>query len=264
MKLFIFALLLHLSACFTFAAAAGKPADDKMAADKAYQAKNYVQAASLYEACVKQAAASGNTSANERAALYYNLGNAYYRLKDYAHAVLNYRRALHLNPADADVAFNLQLTEAKLTDRFDAPSEMFFISWAKDFIYSQSAATWGNWSLLFLLLALVGGLAGIMPWPSWLKRTVRTAAWVLLASSLLCEVFAKMQTARLQNTRQAVIMQATPAQSSPTGTAKTLRQLHEGTTVEVRETCPGGWLQVALPDGSEGYVREAHCEPLGL
>lgn len=264
MKLFIFALLLHLSACFTFAAAAGKPADDKMAADKAYQAKNYVQAASLYEACVKQAAASDNASANERAALYYNLGNAYYRLKDYAHAVLNYRRALHLNPADADAAFNLQLTEAKLTDRFDAPSEMFFISWAKDFIYSQSAATWGNWSLLFLLLALVGGLAGIMPWPSWLKRTIRTAAWVLLASSLLCEVFAKMQTARLQNTRQAVIMQATPAQSSPTGTAKTLRQLHEGTTVEVRETCPGGWLQVALPDGSEGYVREAHCEPLGL
>ncbi|MGM9689047.1 MAG: tetratricopeptide repeat protein [Alloprevotella sp.] len=264
MKLFLLALMLQLSACFTFAAAAGKPTDDKAAADKAYRAKNYVQAASLYEACVKQATASGNASADERATLYYNLGNAYYRLKDYAHAVLNYRRALHLNPADADAAFNLQLTEAKLTDRFDAPSEMFFISWAKDFIYSQSAATWGNWSLLFLLLALVGGLVGIMPWTLWLKRTVWTAAWLLLACSLLCEVFAKMQTARLQNTKQAVIMQATPAQSSPTGSAKALRQLHEGTTVEVRETCPGGWLQVAMPDGSEGYVCEAHCEQLGL
>ena len=264
MKLFILSLLLLLSTSFTFAADAGKPAYDKTAADKAYQAKNYVQAASLYEACVKQAAAPGNASANERAALYYNLGNAYYRLKDYAHAVLNYRRALHLNPADADAAFNLQLTEAKLTDRFDAPSEMFFISWAKDFIYSQSAATWGNWSLLFLLLALVGGLVGFMPWALWLKRSVWTAAYLLLACFLLCKLFAKMQTARLQNTKQAVIMQATPAQSSPTATAKTLRQLHEGTTVEVRETCPGGWLQVALPDGSEGYVSESHCEALGL
>ena len=52
--------------------------------DKLYQKGNYAQAVRGYEKLLEQ---------GESAALYYNLGNCYYRLDNIPHAVLAYERA---------------------------------------------------------------------------------------------------------------------------------------------------------------------------
>ena len=61
--------------------------------------------------------------------LYYNLGNAYYRMDDITHAVLAYERALLLSPGDTDVRFNLQMARSKTIDKIVPESEMFFVTW---------------------------------------------------------------------------------------------------------------------------------------
>src|SRR5665647_492830 len=41
--------------------------------------------------------------------VYYNLGNAYYKTKNYPQAILNFERDQLLSPDDEDIAFNLQI-----------------------------------------------------------------------------------------------------------------------------------------------------------
>ena len=60
-------------------------------AHSAYDREHYQEALQLY----LQEAQNTGTSSN----LFYNIGNAYYRMSDYTHAILYYERALRLNPA---------------------------------------------------------------------------------------------------------------------------------------------------------------------
>ena len=77
----------------------------KAEADKDYQENKFADAIEKYEAIL--------SSEGESAAIYYNLGNSYYKNKNIAKAVLNYERALLMNPGDADIRFNLDMARSK-------------------------------------------------------------------------------------------------------------------------------------------------------
>lgn len=67
---------------------------------KYYQEDNYDDAIKMFSKIEK--------SGIESAALYYNLGNAYFKSGDLGRAVLYYHRAKRLGPGDADIINNLQ------------------------------------------------------------------------------------------------------------------------------------------------------------
>ena len=73
-------------------------------------------------------------------------------MNNYGKAVLNYQRALRIDAANEDAEFNLELTQTKLTDHFEAPAGIVFISWFKSLINSRNSDTWGHWGLFFLHL----------------------------------------------------------------------------------------------------------------
>ncbi len=87
-------------------------------ANEAFTANNYQKAAELYEAVV--------SSEFESAALYYNLGNAYYQQQQTAKALLNYERALRLQPHNKNIQNNLQLAKARITQPVDELPEIFY------------------------------------------------------------------------------------------------------------------------------------------
>ena len=70
--------------------------------DSAYAADNFVLARELYTEAMK----TGGSSA----VLFYNLGNAYYRQGNLGKAIVNYERALKLDPTNADARENLALS----------------------------------------------------------------------------------------------------------------------------------------------------------
>ncbi len=61
-----------------------------------------------------------STRDSPTAALFYNLGNAYYKQGDHGRAILNYRRAQQLAPRDPDIEANLALARAQAVDQFEA------------------------------------------------------------------------------------------------------------------------------------------------
>ena len=80
-------------------------------AEVAYTKEDYAKAIELYEGILK--------SNGESAAVYYNLGNAYYKAGKIAPAILNYERCLLLDPGDSDARFNLQMARQKTIDKIE-------------------------------------------------------------------------------------------------------------------------------------------------
>src|SRR5215510_10060954 len=67
----------------------------------AYAARHFPDAIKEYETLV--------STGQWNPALFYDLGNAYYRTGDLGRSILNYERALALNPNQAEARANLQL-----------------------------------------------------------------------------------------------------------------------------------------------------------
>ena len=94
--------------------------EDKMKGDSAYIRGDYAAAIEIYEALLRQ---------GEAAELYYNLGNSYYKQEELGRAILNYERALLLQPGNADVQANLEIARAKTVDKVVPAPEIFFLAW---------------------------------------------------------------------------------------------------------------------------------------
>lgn len=235
--LFIAALLL------SFVSAS---AQTKAEADSAYVQERYEQAISLYNKLLETGAS---------ASVYYNLGNAYYRTGDMAHAILAYERAYLMEPGDADIRFNLQLARTKTIDKIVPESEMFFITWFRQMIDWYSADQWGRAVVvcfaLFVVSLLLYCFAGRMLW-----RKVGFGVGVCtLILAVLFHIFAYQQQQKLLVRTHAIVMSSSlTVKSTPSTSGTDLFVLHEGTKVEITDDTMKDWKEIRLADGKVGWV----------
>lgn len=222
-------------------------------AEKAYEDRNFQRSVLLYQ----EVLGTGQHSAM----LYYNLGNAYFKSDMIGLAILNYSRALKLDPSIEDAKYNLDLASARTVDKIDSVPEFFVLTYIRDVRKMLDGNTWAVLSLLFLGIAL----SGIVVWlviPSLALRKLGFTVGVLGAA--LCVVSFVSATAwrdDMQNSSMAVVINtATPVQSSPGATgAKDLFVLHEGTTVEVLQKADL-WCEIAIANGDKGWVNAGSIE----
>ena len=71
-----------------------------------------------------------------------------------AKAILNYERALLLNPGDSDIRFNLELAQSKTVDKVIPMSEIFFVTWIKSLTNSMSEKGWALIGIVTFILVL--------------------------------------------------------------------------------------------------------------
>ena len=60
--------------------------------------------------------------------VFYNLGNAHFRLDSLGHAVWAYSKALKLSPRDKNIIYNLNITKDRLNLQFTYPKNYFLVS----------------------------------------------------------------------------------------------------------------------------------------
>ena len=111
--------------------------------------KKYQKAAEVYEDLI----AEGYSGAE----LLYNLGNAWYRAGDRGKAILNYERALRLQPGDQATLDNLALVREELTDEVIELEPFFLYRWWRFLLYLFSATSWTIMGLIVLWMALYFG-----------------------------------------------------------------------------------------------------------
>ena len=225
----------------------------KADADSSYVNENYQQAISQYEELIKEGAAN--------AEIYYNLGNAYYRMDDITHAVLNYERAQLLSPGDDDIRFNLQLARSKTVDKIVPRSEFFIVTWYRLLVSQLSIDGWAYASLAFLAFAIILALLYLFSSPIWLRKVGFFGCGIMVVCFVLANIFAWQQKSQLNQHEGAIIIEsAVPVKSTPAQNGTDLFILHEGTKVSVLDNSIGDWCEILVPDGKQGWVEISQIE----
>jgi len=196
----------------------------------------------------------------ESADLYYNLGNAYFRNRDIAHSLLNYERALLLNPGDRDTKHNIEYVSTFIEDKILIADTFFLTTWVKALQHSFSANTWAAIAIVSFLL-LIGCLFLFFFGKS---VTVKKASFyvgiVLIVIVVLSNVFTFGQKNELEHRSTAIIMSGSVSiKSSPDINSKELFILHSGTKVKITKE-DRRWLEIEIADGNVGWIQRDALE----
>lgn len=225
----------------------------KADADKAYQENKYAEAIKMYENIL--------ATQGESAVVYYNLGNSYFKEKNMAKAVLNYERALLLNPGDADIRFNLDMARSKTVDQITPATEVFIVTWINSLTNMQSERGWAKIGIVSFICLLVGLALYIFSKRLFVRKIGFIGAVVLLVVTVCANLFARQQKNELMDRTGAIVMSPTvTVKSTPDKSGTELFVLHEGTKVFVEDNSMKGWKEIRLEDGNKGWIPTGAIE----
>ncbi len=215
------------------------------AGNRFYQDGDYAAALDAYLA----AEDAGHTSA----ALYYNLGNAYFRLDQLGQAIRHYERARRLLPDDRTLAHNLEVAQARAVDQFSQVPTPFWVRWWRGVVAVIGIG--GFFAIGLVAYLLAAALLGYRLWTGvrndWLRRGVAVAS--LFGLLFLAAAFGA-SVDRTMN-RQAVLLDdVTTLRTQPLPDAEPLQPLHEGVILDLLRT-QDHWVEVRLPNGVTGWLQ---------
>lgn len=224
----------------------------KAEGDSAYIKEDYATAIQVYEALLKD---------GEAADVYYNLGNSYYKAGEIAKAVLNYERALLMQPGNGDIRANLEVARAKTIDKVEPIPEVFFVSWTKSLINSMSVDAWGTWGISSFILLIIALYFFIFSKRIMLKKIGFVAGIVFLIITVCANLFASQQKERLINRSEAIVMNpSVTVRSTPSESGTSLFILHEGRKISIKDNSMKEWKEIRLEDGKVGWIPATAIE----
>ena len=228
-------------------------------ANQAYKQELYNEALNLY---LQEAEKTGVSSA-----LYCNIGDTYYRLKDNVHAVLYYERALLLDPSNNDARFNLEFVRGKMQLPDDA-GDSWFNNWVDRTVSRLSSNTWAIIAIITFLLFLAG-VAAYMFLDNVLMRKIGFfGGAVLIVASILANLAALHVYHKATDGNGAIVMPETVMLSKAPREARDKQDeafsLQQGTRVEIvdsiNDKTSGKWLQVSTAGGHKAWISAKDVE----
>ncbi|GHU88180.1 hypothetical protein FACS1894174_04520 [Bacteroidia bacterium] len=213
----------------------------------AYSKGEFGKAVEIYEKLLE--------TKGESAELYYNIGNCYYRLNKTAPAILNYERALLLNPGDKDTRTNLEIARLKVIDRIEPVGDFFLIEWLQSI---QNLLSTNAWSYLGIIcfLFLIGCLVlFFFSRKIILKKCGFYVGIVIIVLCISANIFAHNQKKKLNNRNTAIVFAPTVTiKSTPDNSGTDLFVLHEGVKVVIKSKL-GNWNEIEIADGNIGWIK---------
>lgn len=214
----------------------------------AYNEGNYEQALVFYNQIVE--------AGMESADLYYNMGNTYYKMKQYPMSILYYEKALKLNPGDEDIRTNLEIANLAVVDKINVLPQSFFARGWNTTKSSLSADGWALFSVVAFALFLLCLFAFLMARRTGWRKLGFFAGLILLVCLAFSVVFAVDNYQDLKHQDEAIVMTpTTTVKSSPSENSVDLFVLHEGAKVRIMDTSKG-WNKIKIADGSVGWLQE--------
>lgn len=246
-------LLLLMLLCYN-AKAIDNNASNFQKANELYKKGQFDTAAILYEKILK--------SGYESPEVYFNLGNAYYREKNIAKAILNYERASKLEPNNEEISFNLQLAQTMIVDKISPLPDFFLKKWWKAFSEIFSSNGWAILSMILFVVTLI--LTGIYLFTTmvWVKKTSFWIAGIVLFLTVVSMVNSyEIKVERISKNDAIILTPSITVKSSPDENGTDIFVIHEGTKVRKVDEVDN-WVKIVIADGTKGWVKATDIEPI--
>ena len=214
-------------------------------ANHLYNQSQFNEAIAIYEELI----ASGRHNGH----MHYNLGNAYFRMKNLPKAILHYIKAQKLLPRNEDVQANLEYALRQTEDQLGPQKPqglagVFF--WVQDFNLKEhmKGLLWIN---LIFWISMAVNLRTKVP-------AVRSTRSLLLAFLVLTSISTGFRWH--QETRHftgVILTQETDVHSGWSADTPVLFQLHQGAVVSISRE-KGSWYEIELPDAEKGWLLKSY------
>ncbi|MBL7013362.1 MAG: hypothetical protein ISR83_02970 [Candidatus Marinimicrobia bacterium] len=214
-------------------------------ANEAMSQEYYREAANQYESILHQGFESGP--------LYYNLGNAYFRQHLYGHAIWAYEKSLQFRPRNDDAIYNLDLANARIVDRIDAPDPgiiLTFYRQLKNAFTLNELVFWG--AGILLLSVLIYGLKRLFGFYGGLSAKmggILTIMAILIHGIALDKYWTKSD-----HISGILIANGVDVFSGPFERDDSiLFRVNEGTKADI-VAWEDRWVEIILMDGKKGWI----------
>jgi tetratricopeptide (TPR) repeat protein len=230
-------------------------------ANKLYEEGKFAEAASAYAGLLRSNQAS--------AALYFNLGNAFFKSGQIGRAIAAYRQAAQITPRDPDVRANLQFARNQTQGPTLLPNR--WQRWLgrltlNEWTLLAAGAVW-LWFLLLAVLQItavrpfkVGAwlwflLLAVLQWFPTLRLALRSCVLPLaIAAGLLCGCLAAdLYATRLTRTAIVITGEAL-VRHGPLAESQAAFTAHDGAELRVLDQ-KDEWLEVSAGAGRIGWLR---------
>lgn len=239
-KVLFFLLLFN---AVTFLAFAGQGDALFAQAVQKYQSGDYSAAVVLNERILKEVGV-------ESAAVYFNLGNSYFKAGALGRAIINYCRAERASPRDGDIRANLAFAR-QAVDQADSGKPVTSVNrWFGVF----SSLSSGEFKWLALCALMLTGMVCLWCLYAGLPSK-RVILWTGLATAIAGYILIAFSVHYFDLLGRAVILTRTEARFEPSTQATVYFKLPEGAEIKILRS-KDGWIKVQRNDGRSGWVPD--------
>jgi tetratricopeptide (TPR) repeat protein len=196
------------------------------------------------------------------AALYFNLGNAYYKLNQIAPSIYNYEKALLLAPSDKEIKNNLAYARNMTLDAIEVLPETGLLKIYKSITGIMTFDQWSYTAVVFMILFVLLYIAFYYFNYATKKRIAFIASIASLFISILAVVFAFIQRNDFEADQPAIVFDnEVQIKAEPNKRSEAIFVLHEGTKVNVQDEL-NEWKKIRLVDGKTGWLTSESIKML--
>ncbi len=243
-----YSVILLNAILWSFVAASTFAQTDFDKANQEYAQGHFPEAISGYEALVR----AGQWSAN----LFYDLGNAYFRVGDFGRAILNYERALALERHHPEATANLQIA------RDEAHALELQQSWPERYLQFASVNEYSITAAIAFWLAVFAIVMRILA----RRRSatlIATLMFCLLVSTVAIYAVYTLERGSNGSTVAIVTGKNVQARLATADSANSVLALPPGSEVKILST-RGDWIYAELPNTLRGWIPAKNAEQVRL
>ena len=187
--------------------------------------------------------------------LYFNLGNAYYKVNDIPNSIFYYEKALKLNPKNKDVLNNLAFSKNMLIDNIENLPQNQVSEFLNSISETLNVNQWLTLGITFLYLFLITFILYFFSTKSVLKKNY-FIAFSILFFLFFSSIFVGLNKFEKQKYDiEAIIFDnKIDFRTEPNYRSEILFNLHEGTKVVIKEEL-NDWALVEIADGNKGWIE---------
>ncbi len=217
--------------------------------NKFYQEEQFEQAVQTYQKILGQGLVSE--------AVYYNLGNAYFKSGKLGYAIYCYEKGLKIEPNDEDLSYNLRIAQTRTFDKITELPKLFIIEWWEGLVTSLSISAWSFIVIIVFWILLISIAVYYFARNARFQRISFLSSSISLAVLIVVVVLLFARVNREAATNYGILLQQTySVKVSPDVKGNDAFVIHEGIKFSIEDHV-NDWIKIRLVDGKIGWIQKS-------